>query len=84
VNPRGVLADAIFSEATGLDDFSPDFSFEAHGRIVEDGWIAEFRIPLSTLRYPDAPVQTWGITFCRNYPRQFRRQMTSLPIPRGA
>lgn len=84
VNPRGVKADAVFSEATGLDDFSPDFSFDAQARIVDDGWIAEFRIPLSTLRYEHSPVQTWGITFYRNYPRQFRRRMTSLPIPRGA
>lgn len=84
VNPRGVLADGVFSEATGLDDFSPDFSFEAEARIVADGWVAEFRIPLSTLRYPRSSVQTWGITFYRNYPRQFRRQMVSLPIPRGA
>lgn len=84
VNPRGVKADAIFSEATGLDDFSPDFSFEAQGRIVDDGWIAEFRVPLSSLRYTDSPEQTWGITFYRNYPRRFRRQMTSFPIPRGA
>ncbi len=84
VNPRGIPADAIFSEATGLDDFSPDFSFETDAKIVEDGWTAEFRIPLSTLRYGQKPVQQWGITFYRNYPRQFRRQMTSLPIPRGA
>jgi hypothetical protein len=84
VNPKGIPADALFSEATGLDDFSPDFSFEVQARITEDGWIAEFRIPLSSLRYPDVPVQTWGITLYRNYPREFRRQMTSLPIPRGA
>src|SRR3990170_3068536 len=84
VNPRGVPADAIFSESTGLDDFSPDFSFEVKARIVEDGWISEFRIPLSTLRYSNSPIQEWGITFYRNYPRQFRRQMTSNPIPRGA
>lgn len=62
VNPRGVPADAIFSEATGVDDFSPDFSFEVQARIVEDGWIAEFRILLSSLRYSDAPLQTWGAT----------------------
>jgi hypothetical protein len=68
-NPKGISADALFSEATGLDDFSPDFSFEVQAKIVEDGWIAEFRIPLSSLRYSDEPVQTWGITLYRNYPR---------------
>jgi len=84
VNPHGVQGDAIFNEATGQDDFSPDFSFEVKARIAEDGWIAEYRIPFSSLRYTRAPVQSWGITLYRNYPRQFRRQMVSLPIPRGA
>ena len=84
VNPRGIQADALFSEATGVDDFSPDYSFESQGRINEDGWVVELRIPLSTLRYSDAPVQTWGITFYRNFPRQYRRQMTSPPVPRGS
>lgn len=82
-NPLGIQADAIFSEATGLDDFSPDFSFAVEARIVEDGWVAEFRIPFSSVRYA-ADTQQWGITLFRNYPRDYRRQMTSLPIPRGA
>lgn len=82
-NPRGVQADAIFSEANGLDDFSPDFSFDVKARIVKDGWIAEFRIPFSSVRY-STNVEQWGITLFRNYPREYRRQMTSLPIPRGA
>jgi len=82
-NPRGIQADAIFSEATGLDDYSPDFSFAVGARIVEDGWTAEFRIPFSSVRY-DRDIRQWGITLFRNYPRDYRRQMTSLPIPRGA
>lgn len=82
-NPRGIQADAIFSEANGLDDFSPDFSFDVEARIVEDGWIAEFRIPFSSVRYATDADQ-WGITLFRNYPREYRHQMTSLPIPRGA
>jgi Domain of unknown function (DUF5916) len=84
VNPRGVVGDAIFSESTGVDDFSPDFSFHAAARIVADGWTVEYRVPLSTLRYAHTPVQTWGITFYRNYPRQFRHRMASNRIPRGA
>jgi hypothetical protein len=84
VNPKGVLADAIFTESNGQDDFSPDFSFDARSQIIEDGWTTEFRIPLSSLRYSSSPVQSWGITIYRNYPREFRRQMTSNPIPRGA
>lgn len=32
----------------------------------ENGWYAEFRIPLSTLRYGGGSPQTWGINFARN------------------
>lgn len=83
-NPRGVPTDGIFSEATGLDDFAPDFAFKVAARITDDGWIAEFRVPFSSLRYSADAQQIWGITLFRNYPREYRRQMTSLPIPRGA
>ncbi|HSE42155.1 MAG TPA: DUF5916 domain-containing protein [Acidobacteriota bacterium] len=84
VNPRGVRLDGIFSESTGLDDYSPDFSFEVETSILDDGWIAEYRVPLSTLRYSQSPIQEWGITIYRNYPREFRHQILSLPMPRGA
>jgi hypothetical protein len=83
-NPMGVPADAIFSETTGLDDFAPDFSFDVAARITDEGWVAEFRVPFSSLRYSSDAEQIWGITMFRNYPREYRRQMTSLPIPRGA
>ena len=36
------------------------------------GWIAEFRIPLRTLRYGPAP-QTWGVNFHRNIQRTRER-----------
>ena len=41
------------------------------------------RIPFSTLRYKNADAQTWGILLFRNYPRQYRYQLMSAPIPRG-
>jgi Domain of unknown function (DUF5916) len=84
VNPHGVQTDGVFDEATGLDDFSPDFHFESAARIGPDGWTAEMRIPLSTLRYQARDPQTWRITFFRLYPRRFRYQLTSNPIPRGS
>lgn len=84
INPRGVQADGVFDEATGVDDFSPDFHFESAARITAEGWTAELKIPLSTLRYRGGDPQTWRITFFRLYPRDFRRQFVSGPIPRGS
>lgn len=84
VNPRGVQADGVFDEAVGLDDFSPDFHFQSAARITTGGWSAEMKIPLSTLRYRARAPQTWRITFFRLYPRDFRRQIASVRIPRGS
>jgi hypothetical protein len=84
VNPNGVQTDGIFDEATGADDFSPDFHYDSSAQITAEGWIVEMKIPLSTLRYGSGDPQTWRITFFRLYPRRFRYQMTSNPIPRGS
>jgi len=84
INPRGVQADGVFDEATGVDDFSPDFHFESAARVSAEGWSAEMKIPLATLRYRGGNPQTWRITFFRLYPREFRRQIVSNPVPRGS
>jgi hypothetical protein len=84
VNPRGIQLDGVFDEATGGDDYSPDFHFDSAARIGAEGWTAEMKIPLSTLRYRAGEPQTWRIIFFRLYPRDFRYQMASTPIPRGS
>jgi hypothetical protein len=84
VSPRGIQADGIFNDASGNEDFSPDFYYDTAARITEKGWQAEVRIPLSSLRYPKADPQKWGIIIWRNYPREFRYAIYSSPQPRGA
>jgi hypothetical protein len=84
VNPRGVQGDALFNDANFNEDFSPDFFYETKARITSFGWTAEMRIPFSTLRYPKADPQTWGILLWRNYPRAYRYAIYSSPIPRDA
>jgi hypothetical protein len=41
------------------------------------------RIPLSTLRYRPKDPQSWRITFYRLWPRKYRYQLVSAPMPRG-
>src|SRR5216683_2691426 len=62
VNPRGIQGDGIFNDANGgTEDFSPDFFYDTAAKIDASGWSAEYRIPFSSLRYPDRDVQTWNI-----------------------
>jgi hypothetical protein len=84
VNPRGIQADGIFNDANGNEDFSPDFFYDTAAKIDAGGWSAEYRIPFASLRYNDAPEQTWNILVWRNYPREFRYAYQSAAIPRGS
>jgi hypothetical protein len=46
-----------------------DASWHVRTQISDDGWTAEFEIPLRSLRYGSAP-QTWGVNFYRNIRRK--------------
>ncbi len=79
--PRGIQYDAVTDDSSG-EDSSPDYHWEAAGKITNDGWQLEIRIPFSSLRYPKADVQKWNVLLYRNYPRDFRYQMFSAKLPR--
>ncbi|MFI5120128.1 MAG: DUF5916 domain-containing protein [Thermoanaerobaculia bacterium] len=80
-NPRGIQYDAITDDSSS-EDSSPDWHWEAAGKITAVGWQLEIRIPFSSLRYPKADVQTWNVLLYRNYPRDFRYQFFSAKLPR--
>jgi len=84
VNARGIQADSMFDDTIYNEDFSPDYFFESAARVTPDGWSAEIRIPLSTLRYPPDDPQKWGVMFLRNYPRRFRYVMANVSIPKSS
>jgi len=81
-NAHGIQYDAVSDDATG-EDSSPDFYWDAAGRVTPEGWTLELRIPFSSLRYSKADPQTWRVMLYRNYPRDFRTQMFSTTLPRG-
>ena len=84
VNPRGVQGDSVVNDATGEEDFSPDFFYQAVALRTPTGWSAEMRIPLSSLRYPSTDPQKWGVILMRNYPRDYRYIMANTPIPKSS
>ena len=57
-----------------------DASWTVRTHVNEIGWMAEFEIPLRSLRYGDKP-QTWGLNFQRNIRRK-REQVYWAPIER--
>ena len=83
-NPRGVVADGLYNEDTGSEDFSPDFELDVATGRFDGGWTAEFRIPFSSLRYTDPPSAEWSVLVFRNYPRDQRYRIASSPLPRDS
>ncbi len=78
VNPYGLQTDGMWLEslppAGGVAtnpkvDFNIDFIWDSHGRIVEDGWVAEVRIPYVSLRFPDRSQHDWGLQIARGVTR---------------
>jgi hypothetical protein len=64
VNPHGVKKDVSTSTTAGGPELGRGVG--RRDAIDEHGWTAEFRIPLSQLRYaPGAGEQTWGLQFGR-------------------
>ncbi|HEY8166938.1 MAG TPA: DUF5916 domain-containing protein [Gemmatimonadaceae bacterium] len=72
VNAAGVKTDAaIYND--GNEDFAWDGVWEVATRVDSLGWIAEYRIPLSQMRYGRERSHTFGITIDRNVYRHAER-----------
>jgi len=76
VNPAGVKGDQL-----GLGGANPDEAWDpvwdAVTAIDSLGWTAELRIPLSQLRFPQEPLQTWGLQVWRGLHRRNEFSMWS-------
>ena len=84
VNPLGVQLDGALAEGTrgsgggftGLStgrespDLSPDYVFQSKGRLTDNGYEVEVRIPFKSLRYQSQSPQDWGIHVTRVVPHQ--------------
>jgi hypothetical protein len=58
-----------------------DASWQVRTHINEIGWMAEFAIPLRTLRYESRQSQVWGLNFQRNI-RRNRENVYWSPVSR--
>lgn len=79
VNPAGVKRDfAVYDD--GNEDDSWDGVWEAGTQVDSLGWTAEFRIPLSQMRYVPGPTNTFGFGVWRDIDRYTER--VSWPLYR--
>jgi len=70
VNPAGTKLD-VYHFNDGDDDDAWDARWDVSTRIDSLGWTAEYRIPLSQLRFHGSPgEQTWGLNFYRDVARR--------------
>jgi hypothetical protein len=90
VNPLGIQADGLWLEgrAGGRGggggggggfggspvDMNPDFIWDSDGRVTEDGWVAEIRIPYISIQFPEGDDQVWRINVTREVDRLGYRQ----------
>ncbi|MGE5355519.1 MAG: DUF5916 domain-containing protein [Deltaproteobacteria bacterium] len=66
LSAAGVKNDGIMNDENDSFDDSYDPVWYAKSKIISDGWIAEFRIPLSQLRFGNSYEQTWGFNVVRS------------------
>ena len=77
INPDGVKRDYAMSN-DGNEDGSWNGVWDAAAAVDSLGWVAEFRIPLSQLRYAPAPSHTFGFGIWRDVERV--RERSSWPL----
>ncbi len=72
VNPAGVKRD-YYTYDDSREDLTWDAVWDVATRIDSLGWTAEFRIPLSQIRYPHAAENTFGVMILRDVVRTSER-----------
>ena len=78
VNPKGVKKD-VYTSNDGQEDLNWDAVWDVATQIDSGGWTAEYRIPLSQLRFgsSSAPERIWGFQVQRDIARRQERDTWS-------
>jgi len=82
-NPLGAQMDLTNDDINRNEDDSWDAIWDSAGRITDDGYIVEMKIPLNQLRFQKVDgKQVWGLDIVRMYPRDSRTRIGSNPLDR--
>ena len=80
-NPGGAQRDSLGYENGRRNDANWHGVWSVKTHIRPDGWSLEIAIPFKTLRFPDGPMQTWGLNMVR-WARRANETSTWAPVPR--
>lgn len=80
-NPAGAKWDAQMANEGRESNANWDGIWDVRTRVREDGWVAEFRIPLKTLKFARQTPQSWGLNFQRRL-RRLNEDSYWAPLPR--
>lgn len=85
VNPMGVKKD-VYTSNDGPEDINWDAVWEVETRVDTEGWVAEYRIPLSQLRFGSSstPERVWGFQVMRDIARNNERASFAPWVPQDA
>jgi len=67
INPLGIQTDSRY--AGGIEDFSQDFVFYSAGRIDEEGYVVEVRLPFKSFRFANKKTVEMGVLLERKISR---------------
>lgn len=68
VNPSGIQMDALNTSASG-ERWDSDFVWDSAGKLTEDGYVVEIRLPLQSIRFNGGAEVKMGILFWRRISR---------------
>ena len=68
VNPSGIQMDAVNTSASG-ERFEVDLVWDSAGKLTEDGYVVEIKLPLQSIRFKNGRDVTMGILFWRHVSR---------------
>lgn len=81
VNPNGIQGDILTTSTRG-EDSSPDWVWYSAGKVTAEGYSAEMRIPLKSIRFKSGADVRMGVVFWRRVSRL--GMSASWPdLPRG-
>jgi hypothetical protein len=81
-NPMGIQLDWRRVSGQGKD-ITFDVVYHTAAKITDYAYQVEFAVPFASLRFPDRPEQTWGITFLRHRPRASEEEFSWAAIDLG-
>jgi hypothetical protein len=79
-NPLGTQADGRIGDDGRVRDTSWDAPWESAARRTADGWTAEMRIPLASIKYAAGEQVTWGLNLGRSRRRSLEVSFWAGPL----